>query len=115
MPGDGSIKTFPEILETLANAGFTGWLVIEAEQDPAKANPLQYAKMARAFLKQQSGVVKNDRHGEERDLLQLLHVHRRPAAQTTRPTPRSSSTTSKALAEMGYKGFDVHIARARRR
>ena len=55
VPGDGSIKTFPEILQLLADADFTGWLVIEAEQDPAKANPLQYAKMARAFLKQQLG------------------------------------------------------------
>lgn len=55
VPGDGSIKTFPEILHKLADAGFTGWLVIEAEQDPAKANPLQYAKMARAFLKQHLG------------------------------------------------------------
>jgi inosose dehydratase len=55
VPGDGSIKTFPEIFQLLADAGFTGWLVIEAEQNPAKANPLQYAKMARAFLKQHLG------------------------------------------------------------
>jgi inosose dehydratase len=55
VPGNGSIKTFPEILQLLADAGFTGWLMIEAEQNPAKANPLQYAKMARAFLKQHLG------------------------------------------------------------
>lgn len=55
VPGDGSIKTIPEILGLLADAGFAGWLVIEAEQDPSKANPLHYAKMARAFLKQHLG------------------------------------------------------------
>jgi inosose dehydratase len=55
VPGDGSIKTIPEILGLLGDAGFAGWLVIEAEQDPGKANPLHYAKMARAFLKQHLG------------------------------------------------------------
>jgi inosose dehydratase len=55
VPGDGSIKAFPEILQLLGDAGFTGWLVIEAEQNPAERNPLQYAKMARAFLKQHLG------------------------------------------------------------
>jgi inosose dehydratase len=30
-------------------------MVVEAEQDPAKANPLQYAKMARAFLREELG------------------------------------------------------------
>ncbi len=55
VPGDGSYKHFPEILSILAEAKFGGWLVIEAEQDPAKANPLQYAKMARAYLREQLG------------------------------------------------------------
>ncbi|WP_208245007.1 myo-inosose-2 dehydratase (plasmid) [Rhizobium sp. T1470] len=55
VPGDGSLKTFPEILAALAEADFAGWLVIEAEQDPAKANPLQYAKMARAYLRETLG------------------------------------------------------------
>jgi inosose dehydratase len=55
VPGDGSIESFPEILETLAKADFDGWLVVEAEQDPAKANPLTYAKMAREYLRQTLG------------------------------------------------------------
>jgi inosose dehydratase len=49
VPGDGAIDFVP-IFEALAAADFEGWLVIEAEQDPAKANPLQYAKMAREYL-----------------------------------------------------------------
>jgi inosose dehydratase len=52
VPGDpaGSID-FPPIFDALAAAGFEGWIVVEAEQDPAKAHPLVYAKMARAYLR----------------------------------------------------------------
>lgn len=44
VPGDGSIDYVP-ILRTLADNGYSGWLVVEAEQDPKKANPLTYATM----------------------------------------------------------------------
>ena len=44
MPGDGFID-FPTILKILRDNGYSGWLVAEAEQDPAKANPLIYAKL----------------------------------------------------------------------
>ncbi|MDT5034324.1 MAG: inosose dehydratase [Actinoplanes sp.] len=49
VPGDGGID-FRPILEVLADADYEGWLVVEAEQDPNKANPLEYAKKARAYL-----------------------------------------------------------------
>jgi len=57
VPGDpeGSVD-FPPILEALAEADFEGWLVVEAEQDPAKANPLAYAMMARAYLREVTGL-----------------------------------------------------------
>ena len=56
VPGDpeGCID-FPPILATLASARFEGWIVVEAEQDPAKATPLRYAKMARQYLHQELG------------------------------------------------------------
>ena len=44
VPGDGSIDYAP-ILKTLADNGYSGWLVVEAEQDPKKAHPLTYATM----------------------------------------------------------------------
>jgi len=44
MPGDGVID-FLALLSILRTAGYEGWLVCEAEQDPAKATPLTYAKM----------------------------------------------------------------------
>jgi inosose dehydratase len=50
VPGDGAIDFVP-ILEALGGAGFEGWLVVEAEQDPAKANPLEYALKGRRYLR----------------------------------------------------------------
>jgi inosose dehydratase len=44
VPGDGCVD-FAAALRPLAEAGYSGWLVCEAEQDPAKAHPLTYAKM----------------------------------------------------------------------
>ncbi len=57
VPGDpeGAIN-FQPILKELANANYQGWLVVEAEQDPKKANPLQYASMARTYLQQVTGL-----------------------------------------------------------
>ena len=43
VPGDGDVD-FEPILKVMADAHYRGWLVVEAEQDPAKANPFDYAK-----------------------------------------------------------------------
>ncbi|WP_210494072.1 myo-inosose-2 dehydratase [Microvirga antarctica] len=50
VPGDGEVP-FGRLLAMLAGAGYAGWLVVEAEQDPAKAHPLTYARMGYAHLK----------------------------------------------------------------
>lgn len=50
VPGDGAIDYQP-ILKHLAGQGYAGWLVVEAEQDPAKAHPLTYATMGFRNLK----------------------------------------------------------------
>jgi inosose dehydratase len=39
------------VLRELAPFGYDGWLVVEAEQDPAKAHPLTYARMGFEHLK----------------------------------------------------------------
>ncbi len=44
VPGDGFVD-FPTVLSILHDAGYEGWLVSEAEQDPAKAHPLTYARL----------------------------------------------------------------------
>ena len=50
VPGDGSID-FSAVLRQLVPFGYDGWLVVEAEQDPAEAHPLTYAKMGFENLK----------------------------------------------------------------
>lgn len=44
VPGDGSID-FAAFAEVLADIGYAGWVVVEAEQDPAVANPLRMAEI----------------------------------------------------------------------
>ncbi len=48
--GDGGVDFLP-VLKELAAASYEGWLVVEAEQDPAKANPLTYARLGFKNLK----------------------------------------------------------------
>jgi inosose dehydratase len=48
VPGDGCVD-YPGVLRELP--GYRGWAVVEAEQDPEKANPLTYAKMGYANLR----------------------------------------------------------------
>lgn len=49
VPGDGCID-FTEVYRTLICHDYSGWIVIEAEQDPAIANPLEYALIARKYI-----------------------------------------------------------------
>ena len=42
VPGDGCIDYKP-LFDILKNNNYKGWLVVEAEQDPKKANPFEYA------------------------------------------------------------------------
>jgi inosose dehydratase len=50
VPGDGALD-YATLLRILADNGYAGWLVVEAEQDPAKAHPLTYATMGYRNLK----------------------------------------------------------------
>ena len=51
VPGDGCIDYLP-LLKLLKESSFNKWLVIEAEQDPIKANPFKYAKIGYRYLKE---------------------------------------------------------------
>jgi inosose dehydratase len=55
VPGDGCID-FASVFSILSNANYQGWLLVEAEQDPKKANPLIYAKRARAYINSLTGL-----------------------------------------------------------
>ncbi len=49
VPGDGDID-IPAVLCEMSRVDYTGWLIVEAEQDPDKANPKIYAEMGYANL-----------------------------------------------------------------
>ena len=49
VPGDGCIDYEP-LFDVLKETNYSGWLVVEAEQDPAKANPFEYAKIGYKYL-----------------------------------------------------------------
>ncbi|MFS3930408.1 myo-inosose-2 dehydratase [Priestia flexa] len=49
VPGDGCID-FTEVYHTLLEHNYRGWIVVEAEQDPSIAHPLEYALLARKYI-----------------------------------------------------------------
>ena len=55
VPGDGDVD-FAPIFDILGKSGYEGWVVVEAEQDPARANPFEYAKKARAYIAEKTGL-----------------------------------------------------------
>lgn len=55
VPGDGDIN-FDHVFDVVEKSGYEGWLVVEAEQDPSKANPFEYAVKARNFIREKTGL-----------------------------------------------------------
>ena len=49
VPGDGSLD-FEAIVQRLADYGYEGWFVVEAEQDPVKSPPLKMAQIGHKEL-----------------------------------------------------------------
>jgi inosose dehydratase len=56
VPGDGDMVDWDSIFEIISASKYSGWIVIEAEQDPAKADPLEYAIKARKFITEKTGL-----------------------------------------------------------
>lgn len=56
VPGDGDMVDWDGIFNILNNSNYEGWIVLEAEQDPAKADPLEYAIKARKFIAEKTGL-----------------------------------------------------------
>ena len=55
VPGDGVID-FAPIFEVLAENNYEGYVLVEAEQDPAIANPFEYALKARKYIAEKAGL-----------------------------------------------------------
>ena len=57
VPGDPEgVVDFAPVFRALKDANYTGWLIVEAEQDPANACPKKYATMARVCIREGYGV-----------------------------------------------------------
>ena len=60
VPGDAtegeSGVHYPPLLSRLAESGYNGWYVVEAEQDPEIADPLEYAQIARNYIRETTGL-----------------------------------------------------------
>jgi len=56
IPGasDGAVD-FPSLFNGLAVRGYRGWLVVEAEEDPAQVEPFAKAQRARDYVRKQAG------------------------------------------------------------
>lgn len=57
VPGDGDID-FEPLFKVLADNNYEGWLLVEAEQDPKKANPFEYALKARKYIAEKTQLEK---------------------------------------------------------
>ncbi|MDO9753559.1 myo-inosose-2 dehydratase [Glaesserella parasuis] len=55
VPGDGVID-FKPIFDILEKHDYKGWMVVEAEQDPALANPFEYSLKGRKYIREVAGV-----------------------------------------------------------
>lgn len=63
VPGDPEgVIDFEPVLKIAAEKGYQGWLVIEAEQDPLKADPVKYQAMGLKALKEAARAVGLDRN-----------------------------------------------------
>ena len=54
VPGDGNLP-INSIINLISKSGYGGWVVVEAEQDPEMANPLEYAIKGFKYLKKHFG------------------------------------------------------------
>lgn len=53
VPGDGGLD-YAQVMTELKRIGYSGWIVIEAEQDPALADPRTYAELGLRTLRNEA-------------------------------------------------------------
>lgn len=55
-PGDGDLD-YSRVMRALAEAGYSGWIVVEAEQDPAIADPREYGELGLRTLEREAAAA----------------------------------------------------------
>jgi inosose dehydratase len=53
VPGDGDLD-FKQVMQALAAIGYSGWIIVEAEQDPARADPRRYGELGLKTLRREA-------------------------------------------------------------
>jgi len=56
VPGDGSLD-YGAVMRALADIGYSGWIVVEAEQDPAIADPRTYGELGLRTLEREAATA----------------------------------------------------------
>ena len=56
VPGDGDLD-YGAVMAALAQIGYSGWIIVEAEQDPAKADPRRYQELGLRTLREKAGAA----------------------------------------------------------
>jgi inosose dehydratase len=56
VPGDGDLD-FRAAMQALAEIGYSGWIIVEAEQDPAIADPRRYGKLGLTTLRREAAAA----------------------------------------------------------
>jgi inosose dehydratase len=56
VPGDGGLD-YATVMQALADIGYAGWIVVEAEQDPAVANPRTYGELGLRTLEREAAAA----------------------------------------------------------
>ena len=57
VPGDGELEFLP-LFEALSRMDYSGWVIVEAEQDPAIANPRAFAQIGLGTLRQKARLAR---------------------------------------------------------
>jgi inosose dehydratase len=60
VPGDGDLD-FQGVMQALAHIGYAGWIIVEAEQDPAVSNPKSYAALGLKTLRREAAAANLDK------------------------------------------------------
>ncbi len=56
VPEDGDMD-FAPVMRALDEIDYSGWIIVEAEQDPAIANPRRYGEIGLATLKREASAA----------------------------------------------------------
>ena len=52
-----AIWNLQPVMQALAKIGYAGWIIVEAEQDPAVANPKSYAALGLKTLRREASAA----------------------------------------------------------